>query len=168
MKNYRAELTGVFGDPVDDNPTGVVEEAAFAAKNLNYRYLTIKVRPEDLETAMNSVRIFDMRGINLTMPHKIKVIPYLDELSPAAEIIGAVNTVIQKDGRLYGENTDGKGFVTALKAFGETLENTGSRRRSQSNCGRVCVKWGKTDSYYQQKPGKRNGACRPDQEQNQK
>lgn len=98
MKNYRAELTGVFGDPVDDNPTGVVEEAAFAAKNLNYRYLTIKVRPEDLETAMNSVRIFDMRGINLTMPHKIKVIPYLDELSPAAEIIGAVNTVIQKDG----------------------------------------------------------------------
>ena len=123
MKNYRAELTGVFGDPVDDNPTGVVEEAAFAAKNLNYRYLTIKVRPEDLETAMNSVRIFDMRGINLTMPHKIKVIPYLDELSPAAEIIGAVNTVIQKDGRLYGENTDGKGFVTALKAFGETLEN---------------------------------------------
>ena len=57
------------------------------------------------------------------MPHKIKVIPYLDELSPAAEIIGAVNTVIQKDGRLYGENTDGKGFVTALKAFGETLKN---------------------------------------------
>ena len=46
MKNYRAELTGVFGDPVDDNPTGVVEEAAFAAKNLNYRYLTIKVLPE--------------------------------------------------------------------------------------------------------------------------
>ena len=45
MKNYRAELTGVFGDPVDDNPTGVVEEAAFAAKNLNYRYLTIKVLP---------------------------------------------------------------------------------------------------------------------------
>ena len=55
MKNYRAELTGVFGDPVDDNPTGVVEEAAFAAKNLNYRYLTIKVLPEDLGKAMDSV-----------------------------------------------------------------------------------------------------------------
>lgn len=54
MKNYRAELTGVFGDPVDDNPTGVVEEAAFAAKNLNYRYLTIKVLPEDLGKAMRS------------------------------------------------------------------------------------------------------------------
>ena len=122
MKNYRAELTGVFGDPVDDNPTGVVEEAAFAAKNLNYRYLTVKVLPEDLGKAMDSVRIFGMKGINLTMPHKIKVLPYLDELSPAAKIIGAVNTVIQKDGKLYGENTDGKGFVIALKNSGETLE----------------------------------------------
>lgn len=122
MKNYRAELTGVFGDPVDDNPTGVVEEAAFAAKDLNYRYLTVKVLPEDLGKAMDSVRIFGMKGINLTMPHKIKVLPYLDELSPAAKIIGAVNTVIQKDGKLYGENTDGKGFVTALKNSGETLE----------------------------------------------
>lgn len=122
MKNYRAELTGVFGDPVDDNPTGVVEEAAFAAKNLNYHYLTIKVLPEDLGKAMDSVKIFDMKGINLTMPHKIKVLPYLDELSPAAEIIGAVNTVIQKEGKLFGENTDGKGFVTALKNSGETLD----------------------------------------------
>lgn len=122
MKNYRAELTGVFGDPVDDNPTGVVEEAAFAAKNLNYRYLTIKVLPEDFGKAMDSVKIFGMKGINLTMPHKIKVLPYLDELSPAAEIIGAVNTVIQKEGKLFGENTDGKGFVTALKNSGETLD----------------------------------------------
>lgn len=122
MKNYRAELTGVFGDPVDDNPTGVVEEAAFAAKNLNYRYLTIKVLPEDLGKAMDSVKIFGMKGINLTMPHKIKVLPYLDKLSPAAEIIGAVNTVIRKEGKLFGENTDGKGFVTALKNSGETLD----------------------------------------------
>ena len=122
MKNYRAELTGVFGDPVDDNPTGVVEEAAFAAKNLNYRYLTFKVLPEDIGKAMDSVKIFGMKGINLTMPHKIKVLPYLDELSPAAEIIGAVNTVIQKEGKLFGENTDGKGFVTALKNSGETLD----------------------------------------------
>lgn len=122
MKNYRAELTGVFGDPVDDNPTGVVEEAAFQAKGLNYRYLTIKVLPEDLETAMASVRVLGMRGINLTMPHKVKVLTYLDELSEAASIIGAVNTVVHRDGKLYGENTDGKGFVTALKNKGMSLE----------------------------------------------
>ncbi len=122
MKNYRAELTGVFGDPVDDNPTGVVEEAAFAAKGLNYRYLTVKVLPKDLEAAMNSVRVLGMRGVNLTMPHKVKVLAYLDELSEAASIIGAVNTVIRREGRLIGENTDGKGFVTALKNEGISLE----------------------------------------------
>lgn len=66
MKNYRAELTGVFGDPVDDNPTGVVEEAAFAAKKLNYRYLTVKVRPEDLQKAMDSVSA-QLPGVR---PHK--------------------------------------------------------------------------------------------------
>lgn len=122
MKNYRAELTGVFGDPVDDNPTGVVEEAAFAAKGLNYRYLTMKVLPGDLEAAMNSVRVLGMKGVNLTMPHKVKVLAYLDELSEAAAIIGAVNTVIHRDGKLYGENTDGKGFVTALHNTGISLQ----------------------------------------------
>lgn len=121
-KNYRAELTGVFGDPVDENPTGVVEEAAFGAQGLDYRYLTIKVIPEDLEVAMKGVRVFGMKGINLTMPHKMKVLPYLDELSEAAGIIGAVNTVIHRDGKLYGENTDGKGFVSALLQSGITLE----------------------------------------------
>ncbi len=115
MKNYRAELTGVFGDPVDGNPTGVAMEAAFAEKGLNYRYLTLKVLPQDLEDAMKALRVLHMRGINLTMPHKIKVIPLLDELSEAAGIIGAVNTVaLLEDGRLFGENTDGKGFVQAL------------------------------------------------------
>ena len=122
MKQYRAELTGVFGDPVEDNPTGVFTEAGYAAKGLNYRYLTLKVLPEDLETAMRSGRAFHMKGINLTMPHKIAVIPMLDELSKAASIIGAVNTVIHKDGKLYGENTDGKGFILALKDDGVSVQ----------------------------------------------
>lgn len=115
-KNYRAELVGVFGDPVDGNPTGVMEEAAFAACDLNWRYLTLKVTDEDFDDAMKAIRAFHMRGMNLTMPHKIKVIPKLDELSQAAAIIGAVNTiVVREDGKLFGENTDGKGFVQALK-----------------------------------------------------
>ena len=124
MAHYRAELTGVFGDPVDDNPTCVLEEAAYAALGLNYRYLTIKVLPEDLETAMASVRAMHFRGINLTIPHKIKVIPMLDELSEAAQIIGAVNTVVNDNGRLTGENTDGKGFTTALKNGGVKISGT--------------------------------------------
>ena len=124
MAHYRAELTGVFGDPVDDNPTCVLEEAGFAALGLNYRYLTMKVLPEDLETAMAAVKAMHFRGINLTMPHKIKVIPLLDELSEAAQIIGAVNMVINVDGKLIGENTDGKGFTTALKNHDVQIEGT--------------------------------------------
>ncbi len=123
MKNYRADLVGVFGDPVDGNPTGVTMEAAFEEKGLNYRYLTLKVLPDDLEDAMRSLHVLHMKGINLTMPHKIKVIPLLDELSEAAGIIGAVNTVaLREDGTLFGENTDGKGFVQALRNRGISLE----------------------------------------------
>ena len=121
-KNYRAEITGVFGDPVDGNPTGVMEEAAYAAKGLNYRYITLKVTKEDFPDAMKSIKALNMKGMNLTMPHKITVLSYLDELSEAAGIIGAVNTiVVREDGSLFGENTDGKGFVQALKNAGESL-----------------------------------------------
>ena len=119
-KNYRAELVGVFGDPVDGNPTGVLEEAGFAALGLNYRYLTLKVTPDDFDTAMKSLHALHMKGINLTMPHKITVLPYLDEMSEAARIIGAVNTILVQDGRLIGDNTDGKGFVQALAMEGVT------------------------------------------------
>ena len=121
-KNYRAELTGVFGDPVDGNPTGVIMEAGYEAAGLNYRYITCKVLPEDFDGAMAGMRAMNMRGVNLTMPHKIKVIPHLDELSEAARIIGAVNTVVSKNGRLFGENSDGKGFVKSLVDAGIALK----------------------------------------------
>lgn len=117
-KNYRAELVGVFGDPVDENPTGVMEEAAFEAAGLPFRYLTIRVRREDLAAAIQGMRAMNMRGINLTIPHKIAVIPYLDEMTQAAEIIGAVNTVINEKGRLIGENTDGKGMLQSFSENG--------------------------------------------------
>ena len=117
-KNYRAELTACLGDPVDGNPTGVMEEAAFAAKDLNWRYLTIRVKKGDLASAFAGLKAMGFRGTNLTMPHKLDIIPMLDELTEAASIIGAVNTVIEKDGRWIGENTDGKGFVTALRLAG--------------------------------------------------
>lgn len=122
-KNYRAELVGAFGCPIDENPTGVMEEAAFQAKGLNFRYLTIKVNQGDLKAAMEAVRAFHMRGINLTIPHKVEVLRYLDELSEAAELIGAVNMVVNKDGRLWGENTDGKGFLTSLENEGISVAN---------------------------------------------
>ena len=117
-KCYRSELVGAFGDPIDENPTGVMEEAAFAAKGLDFRYLTIKVNKGDLKAAMEGLRAMNFRGINLTIPHKVEVLQYLDELSEAAEIIGAVNMVVNRNGKLWGENTDGKGYLTSLKNAG--------------------------------------------------
>jgi shikimate dehydrogenase len=113
--NYKAELVGVFGHPVAENPTMVMQEAAFQALGLNWRYLTIEVYPQDLGAAMQGLRAFNMRGINLTIPHKVEVLKYLDEIWPAAQLIGAVNTVVRQGDRLVGENTDGKGFMQALR-----------------------------------------------------
>ena len=114
-KCYRSELVGCFGNPIDENPTGVVEEAAFQEKGLDYRYLTVFVKEEDLGKAMDGLRAFHMRGINLTIPHKVKVLQYLDDLSEAAEIIGAVNVVVNENGKLWGDNTDGKGYLMSLQ-----------------------------------------------------
>jgi shikimate dehydrogenase len=114
-RNYKAELVGVLGFPVAENPTGVMQEAAFAAVGLNWRYLNIEVPPERLADAMIGVRAFGMRGINLTIPHKVAVMQYLDEIAPDARVIGAVNTVRRDGDRLIGENTDGKGFLRGLR-----------------------------------------------------
>lgn len=121
-KNYRSELVGAFGCPIDENPTGVMEEAAFKAAGLDYRYLTIKVLKEDIEAAMKAVRALNMRGINLTIPHKVSAIPYVDELSPEAQIIGAINIVVNNNGTLWGDNTDGKGFLKSLTDRGVSVE----------------------------------------------
>lgn len=117
-KNYRSELVGVFGCPVDENPTGVMEEAAFAAKGLDFRYITMKVEKGNLKAAIDGLLAMNMRGINLTIPHKVEVVQYLDELSEAAEITGAVNMVVNKGGMLWGENTDGKGYLQSLTDAG--------------------------------------------------
>jgi shikimate dehydrogenase len=114
-QSYKAELVGVFGYPVAENPTGVMQEAAFQARGLNWRYLTIEVHRQDLADAMVGLRAFNMRGINLTIPHKVSVIQHLDRLSPEAELMGAVNTVVREDDQLVGHNTDGKGFLRSVR-----------------------------------------------------
>ena len=116
--NFKAELVACFGQPVAENPTGVMQEAAFAAAGLNWRYLTIEVAPEGLGDAVRGARAMGWRGFNCTIPHKVAVIPFLDELSREARIIGAVNTVRREGNRLIGENTDGRGFFRGLTQDG--------------------------------------------------
>ena len=130
-KCYRSELVGVFGCPIDENPTGVMEEAAFAAKGLDYRYITMKVEKNDLEAAMKGLRAVNMRGVNLTIPHKVNAVKLVDELSPEAQVIGAINVVVNKNGILWGDNSDGKGFMKSLtdrgiNAAGKTVTILGA------------------------------------------
>jgi shikimate dehydrogenase len=114
--NFKAELVACFGQPVAENPTGVMQEAGFRAAGLNWRYLTVEVAPADLADAVRGARAFGMRGFNLTIPHKVAVMEHLDAVAPDAAVIGAVNTVRRDDqGRLIGENTDGKGFLRGLR-----------------------------------------------------
>lgn len=118
-QNYLDSLVGVFGHPAAENPGVVIQEAAFKDMGLHlWRFLTIDVDPDKLEDAIKGLKAFKMRGINCTIPHKIKVLEYLDELSESARLIGAVNTIVNTDGRLFGENTDGKGFMESLRQNG--------------------------------------------------
>lgn len=113
--NYLENITGVFGFPVAENPTGVMQNAAFQALGLNWRYLNFEVTAENLGNAVLGMRAMNnFRGVNCTIPHKVAVLQYLDEIAPSAQVIGAVNTVRREGDRLIGENTDGKGFMRAL------------------------------------------------------
>lgn len=113
--NYRHEIVGVFGDPVDENPTILMFEAAFREKGLRWRYQNFHVKAEHLGAAMAGMRAMNFRGINLTIPHKVTVLNHLDKITPEAALIGAVNTVIRSGDALIGTNTDGKGFLMSLK-----------------------------------------------------
>ncbi|MDR3633668.1 MAG: shikimate dehydrogenase [Isosphaeraceae bacterium] len=116
-RSFQQELVGVFGWPVAENPTQAMIEPAFAAMGLDWRYLTVAVRPAHLGDAVRGARAMQWKGFNCTIPHKVAVIPLLDRLTPVAEAIGAVNCAyFDQEGALVGDNTDGKGFLQSVAA----------------------------------------------------
>lgn len=115
IPDFLPGLVGSFAKPAAENPTVAIMEAAFKHHGLHFRYVNCEVGPDNLEAAVNGAKAMGWRGFNCSIPNKIKVIQYLDELGDSAKIIGAVNTVIiGDDKRTKGENTDGKGFVKAI------------------------------------------------------
>ena len=115
--NFKQDLTACFGQPVAENPTQAMIEAAYQHHGLDWRYLTIEVSPDGLADAVKGVRAMGFRGFNCTIPHKVAVIQHLDGLGESASLMGAVNCVVARDGKLIGENTDGKGFVESLSTL---------------------------------------------------
>ncbi|HVP19797.1 MAG TPA: shikimate dehydrogenase [Spirochaetia bacterium] len=125
MKNapsFKQEITAVFGKPVAENPTQVMIEAAYRHHGLAWRYLTLEVDPADLGDAVRGAKALGFAGFNCTIPHKVSVIPFLDEIAESARLMGAVNCVVRKGKKLVGENTDGKGFLKSLR---ETIDPRG-------------------------------------------
>lgn len=113
--NFLSELTACFAQPVAENPTVAMIEAAFQHHNLRWRYINFEVSPENLGDAVKGVRALNFAGFNCSLPHKVAVIEHLDGLGESAAIMGAVNCVVRRDDRYIGENTDGKGFVQSLR-----------------------------------------------------
>jgi shikimate dehydrogenase len=122
--NFLSLLTGSFATPAAENPTVAMIEAAYRHHGLDARYLNCEVAPEALGDAVRGARAMGWVGFNCSIPHKVAVIAHLDGLGESAALIGAVNCVVRRDGRLIGENTDGQGFISALRTVVEPSGKT--------------------------------------------
>jgi shikimate dehydrogenase len=119
-------LYGVFGDPIRHSRSPIMLNRAFQEAGINAVYAAFHVRSEELGDAVRGIRVLGYRGINVTIPHKVEVMQYLDEIDEGARIVGAVNTIVNESGKLIGYNTDGIGYVRSLK------EETGIELKGKS------------------------------------
>ncbi len=111
-------VAGIFGDPVEHSLSPAMHNAAFESLGLNMAYVPFHVGSTPLRVLKNAaagIRALNIFGVNVTIPHKQKVIKYLDVVDPIAKAIGAVNTIVNRDGTLYGYNTDGAGYLLSLR-----------------------------------------------------
>lgn len=116
------KLTALLGSPVSHSISPLMHNEAFRQLGLDYVYLCFEVTEDTLVSAVDGLKTCGIRGFNLTMPNKNKIVELLDELSPAARMIGAVNTVVNDNGKLIGYNTDGIGYMQAAADAGHDLK----------------------------------------------
>ena len=115
MLTGHTRIVGIIGDPIEHSRSPQMHNAAFAKAGLDYVYVPFHVRPDDLTHAIAGFKALNVVGINVTLPHKQAVIPYLTSISREAELIGAVNTLTFVDGEIHGDNTDAPGVLRALE-----------------------------------------------------
>jgi shikimate dehydrogenase len=122
----KTTLVGVMGYPVRHSLSPLLHNTAFAALELNWTSLAFEVAPGRAAGALSGVRALGLAGLSVTMPHKAEVAALVDECSPVAKALEAVNCVVNREGTLWGENTDGAGFLTSL-ARGAGFDPAGRR-----------------------------------------
>jgi shikimate dehydrogenase len=113
--NTKTVLFGVFGDPVGHSKSPLMLNRAFREAGINGAYGAFHIRPGTLQAAVEGIRALGFRGVNVTIPHKVEVMKYLERIDESAQAIGAVNTIVNDNGVLTGYNTDGIGYVRSLK-----------------------------------------------------
>ena len=114
----QTRIVGIFGAPIAHTRSPAMQNAAFRACKLPYIYVPFLVRPSELARAVQSIRTLNLVGGNVTVPHKERIVRHLDTLSTEAELCGAVNTIVNRNGELFGDNTDGRGFLASLQEQG--------------------------------------------------
>ncbi|MBN1857060.1 MAG: shikimate dehydrogenase [Dehalococcoidia bacterium] len=114
----RSVVCGIIGDPIEHSMSPSMQNAAFEATDLDWVYVAFRVAKGSAESCTHAMRALGIRGLNVTVPHKIDILPFLDSVDERALRIGAVNTVVNDNGMLHGYNTDAEGFVRALDAHG--------------------------------------------------
>lgn len=112
------QLLALIGSPVGHSGSPAMHNFSFAKLGLNYVYVALDIKENQVADAIKAMRLFNMKGGNVTMPDKTEAAKYMDELSPAAQIIGAINTIVNDNGKFIGHITDGTGFVNNLKDHG--------------------------------------------------
>lgn len=140
----RTGLTALLGSPVAHSISPLMHNEAFRLLGLDYVYLCFEVNESTLPDAVAGLKTCGIRGFNLTMPNKNKIVELLDELSPAAKLIGAVNTVVNENGRLIGYNTDGVGYMQAVKdagfnIIGKTVTVMGAGGAATAICAQAAL-----------------------------
>lgn len=123
MYTGKTKNLGVIGYPIKHSLSPVIQNAAISASGLDYAYIAMPIAPEDLKTAVFGLKAANFSGFNVTIPHKVTIMQYLDEIDDTAKFIGAVNTVKIENGRLYGYNTDVIGFINPLLKEGFALKD---------------------------------------------
>lgn len=114
-------LIALLGDPVAHSLSPAMHNPAFDHYGLDFAYVPLRVSSEGLKTALDALRVFNFRGANVTLPHKQAVIPFLDEVTESSRMIGAVNTILNEDGRLIGTTTDPEGFLECYREKGHSF-----------------------------------------------
>jgi shikimate dehydrogenase len=118
----KTRICGVIGDPIEHTLSPIIHNAAFQELKVDFLFLAFKVKPAEVGNAVNGMRALNIRGLNVTMPHKTSVVKHLDRVDLSAQIVNSVNTILNKENLLFGFNTDGVGALKALKENGVELK----------------------------------------------